>query len=171
MLRSQPDYLRGRKNRFAIKFFTLAVYVTMYLRDSESRVYNRLGIAWEAFDTKVINETERAAREVWGLGIRTDSAFFLNCLRRMARNNQANKRGRAITGALRAVATPLRFLRYANNVLQFVKLMAQGHDDVEPPARAEWTAGLSDAGRQRDRLDAAAADPAAATHRRRRRRA
>ena len=93
MLRSQPDFLRGRRNRFAIKFFTLAVYVTMYLRDSESKVYAKLGIDWEKFDRKVINETERAAQEVWGLGIRTDSAFFLSCLRKMSSNNQKNKRG------------------------------------------------------------------------------
>jgi hypothetical protein len=57
----------------------------------------------------------------------------------MARNNAANKRGRDVTGVMRAVATPLRFLRYAHNVLQFAKLMLQPHDDVEPPARAEWT--------------------------------
>ena len=37
MLRSQPDFMRGPRNRFAIKFFTLAVYVTMYLRDSRVR--------------------------------------------------------------------------------------------------------------------------------------
>ena len=94
MLHSQPDFMRGSRNRFAIKFFTLAVYITMYLRDSESAVYERLGIDWEKFDVKVINETERAAREVWGLGIRTDSPYFLSCLRRMARNNARNKRGR-----------------------------------------------------------------------------
>jgi magnesium-protoporphyrin IX monomethyl ester (oxidative) cyclase len=139
MLRSQPDYLRGTRNRLAIKFFTLAVYVTMYLRDSESKVYARLGIDWEKFDRKVINETERAAREVWGLGIRTDSDFFLACLRRMARNNAANKRGRAARGIMRAVATPLRLLRYGSNLMQFAKLMLQTHDDVAPPERAEWT--------------------------------
>ncbi len=139
MLRSQPAYLRGTRNRLAIKFFTLAVYVTMYLRDCESRVYARLGIDWEKFDRKVINETEQAAREVWGLGIRTDSAFFIDCLRRMARNNHANRRGRAATGVMRAPALVLRYLRYGHNVLQFAKLMFQQHDDVEPPARATWT--------------------------------
>lgn len=139
MLRSQPQYMLGTKNRFAIKFFTLAVYVTMYLRDCESTVYSRLGIDWEKFDTKVINETERSARAVWGLGIRTDSKYFLGRLRQMARNNKANKRERAVTGVMRAVVTPVRFLRYAHNVLQFAQLMLQPHDNVAPPARAEWT--------------------------------
>jgi magnesium-protoporphyrin IX monomethyl ester (oxidative) cyclase len=140
MLRSQPQYMRGARNRWAIKFFTLAVYVTMYLRDSESSVYARLGIDWEKFDRKVINETERAAREVWGLGIRTDSPFFLARLRQMARNNAANKRGRSARGLARLVALPLRWLRYASNVVQLARLLLQTHDDVAPPERTEWTA-------------------------------
>jgi magnesium-protoporphyrin IX monomethyl ester (oxidative) cyclase len=139
MLRSQPHYLNGARNRFAIKFFTLAVYVTMYLRDSEASVYRRMGIDWEKFDVKVINETERAAREVWGLGIRTDSAFFLSCLRKMARNNAKNKRGREQRGWRRLPAFVLRYVRYADNLLQYAKLMAQTHDDVAPPERAQWT--------------------------------
>jgi len=143
MLRSQPEYMRGLRNRFAIKFFTLAVYVTMYLRDSEATVYERLGIDWEKFDIKVINETERAACEVWGLGIRTGSAFFWSCLRRMARNNSRNKRGRTVRGWRRAPATAARFLRYADNVFQYAKLMAQPHDRVEPLPQARWTEGCA----------------------------
>lgn len=138
MLRSQPSFMQGRKHRFAIKFFTLAVYVTMYLRDAESKIYARTGIDWELFDRKVINETERAAREVWGLGIRTDSAFFLACLRRMAENNRRNKRGREATGLARVGALVMRYARYANNVMQYAKLMIQPHDDVATPERSEW---------------------------------
>ena len=139
MMRSQPAYLRGFKHRFAIKFFTLAVYITMYLRDAESTVYRRLGIDWELFDRKVIDETEAAAREVWGLGIRTSSRFFLSCLRTMAENNRRNKRGRAATGPARIGATAMRFVRYAGNALQYAKLMAQPHDAVAPLPRGEWT--------------------------------
>jgi hypothetical protein len=130
--------MRGNRNRFAIKFFTLAVYVTMYLRDAEATMYGRLGIDWEKFDVKVINETERAAREVWGLGIRTDSKFFLSCLRHMARNNVRNKAGRAATGWKRAPALVARYLRFADNILQYAKLMAQTHDRVAPLPRERW---------------------------------
>jgi magnesium-protoporphyrin IX monomethyl ester (oxidative) cyclase len=139
MLRSQPDFMRGRKNRFAIKFFTLAVYVTMYLRDSESAVYARMGIDWEKFDRKVIDETERAAQQVWGLGIRTHSAYFLSCLRRMARNNASNKRGRSARGLASIGAFAMRYFRYANNVVQYAKLMLQPHDRVEVLPRSRWT--------------------------------
>jgi magnesium-protoporphyrin IX monomethyl ester (oxidative) cyclase len=138
MLRSQPAFMQGARNRFAIKFFTLAVYVTMYLRDSESTVYSRLGIDWEKFDRKVINETERAASEVWGLGIRTDSKYFLGCVRKMARNNGRNKRGRELTGPGRLGAFVMRYLRYADNVVQYAKLMIQPHNAVEPLPRSHW---------------------------------
>ncbi|MGB8267000.1 MAG: magnesium-protoporphyrin IX monomethyl ester (oxidative) cyclase [Candidatus Velthaea sp.] len=139
MMRSQPQFLRGRRNRFAIKFFTIAVYVTMYLRDFESTVYARLGMDWEKFDLKVINETEQAAREVWGLGIRTRSRFFLGCLRAMARNNTKNRAGREATGLRRFPAFVMRYARYANNVLQYAKLMLQPHDTVPQLTRDRWT--------------------------------
>jgi magnesium-protoporphyrin IX monomethyl ester (oxidative) cyclase len=139
MMRSQPQFLRGARNRFAIKFFTLAVYITMYLRDAEAPIYGRLGMDWEAYDRKVIDETERAAREVWGLGIRTDSDFFLRCLRRMAENNRRNKRGRSATGWRRLPATAMRYVRYASNALQYAKLQFQPHDAVPPLPRERWT--------------------------------
>lgn len=138
MLRSQPDFMRGARNRFAIKFFTLAVYVTMYLRDSESAVYARLGIDWENFDRKVINETERAARQVWGLGIRTESPYFITCLRRMARNNARNKHGRSARGVALLGAIVMRYARYANNVIQYAKLVFQPHDTVDVLPRSHW---------------------------------
>jgi magnesium-protoporphyrin IX monomethyl ester (oxidative) cyclase len=138
MLRSQPAFMRGRKHRFAIKFFTLAVYVTMYLRDAEATIYRRMGMDWEEFDRKVINETERAAREVWGLGIRTDSRFFIATLRTMAENNRRNKAGRKKQGLARLPAFLMRYVRYASNVVQYAKLMIQPHDDIVTPPREGW---------------------------------
>jgi magnesium-protoporphyrin IX monomethyl ester (oxidative) cyclase len=139
MLRSQPHYLTGTLNHLAIKFFTLAVYITMYLRDCESGVYAKLGMDWEKYDVKVINETEAAARNVWGVAIRTDSKFFLSCLRKMMRNNFKNKAGRGKTGRAAVFARAMRFVRYANSVVQYAKLMLQPHDFVTPLPRSEWT--------------------------------
>jgi magnesium-protoporphyrin IX monomethyl ester (oxidative) cyclase len=138
MLRSQPHYLTGPLNALAIKFFTLAVYITMYLRDCESKIYGKLGIDWEKYDIKVINETEQAARHVWSLAIRTDSKFFLSCLRKMMRNNFANKAGRSKTGAAGAVAKAMRYVRYASNIIQYAKLVFQPHDWVPTLPREQW---------------------------------
>ena len=138
MLRSQPQYMRGLGNRIAIKLFTLAVYITMYLRDCESPIYAKMGIDWEAYDRKVIDETEGAARRVWGLAIRTDSRFFLNRLRRMRRNNFANKRHRDARGIVAIPALVMRFIRYGDNIAQILLLLLQPHDRAAVTPRERW---------------------------------
>ena len=146
MMRSQPHYYRGPLSLLGVKFFTLAVYITMYLRDAESTVYRTLGIDWEKYDFKVIDETEDAAHGVWGLAIRTRSKFFRRTLRNMAENNRRNKRGRSATGLAKYPAVVMRYGRWANQVLQYFKLMAQPHDWVEPLPRSEWTKTCGDPG-------------------------
>lgn len=143
MMRSQPHYLTGFWNHVAIKLFTLAVYITMYLRDCESPIYAKLGIAWEAYDIKVIDETDVAAAEVWGLRIRTKSKYFLDTLRHMKRNNFANRDNRKHHGVRGAISRVMRFARYGSNILQIFKLLVQPHDWVTPLPRERWleTAG------------------------------
>jgi magnesium-protoporphyrin IX monomethyl ester (oxidative) cyclase len=146
MMRSQPHYYSGWLSKLGVKFFTLAVYITMYLRDAQSHVYAKMGIDWEKYDFKVIDETEAAAHGVWGVAIRTQSNFFKSCLRTMAANNRANKAGRSARGLAKLGALPMRYLRYASNVLQYAKLMAQPHDWVDPLPRSEWTKTSCDPG-------------------------
>ena len=118
----------------------------MYLRDCESKIYGKLGIDWEKYDVKVINETEAAAHNVWGLAIRTDSAYFLSCLRKMMQNNVKNKAGRGKTGLAALPAKIMRFARYGNNIVQYAKLLLQPHDYVEPLPRSQWTNVAPDPG-------------------------
>ena len=146
MMRSQPHYYRGALSLLGVKFFTLAVYVTMYLRDAESSVYATLGIDWEKYDFKVIDETESAAHGVWGLAIRTRSNFFRRTLRAMAENNRRNKRGRAARGMARPGALVMRYARFANQIVQYAKLMLQPHDWVRPLPRSAWIETCGDPG-------------------------
>ncbi|GAC1521543.1 MAG: hypothetical protein NVS2B8_01650 [Vulcanimicrobiaceae bacterium] len=146
MMRSQPHYYSGWLSKLGVKFFTLAVYVTMYLRDEKSDVYPAMGIDWEKYDFKVIDETEEAAHGVWGVAIRTKSDFFRSCLRRMRDNNRANAKGRSHAGWRKYAAIPVRYARFASNVVQYAKLMAQKHDWVEPLPRSEWTKTCCDPG-------------------------
>jgi magnesium-protoporphyrin IX monomethyl ester (oxidative) cyclase len=146
MMRSQPAYYSGPLSKLGVKFFTLAVYITMYLRDAQSSVYEKMGIDWEKYDFKVIDETEEAAHGVWGLAIRTNSRFFRRCLQTMAENNRRNKRGRTARGLGRAPAVFMRYLRFGSNILQYAKLMVQPHDWAEPLPRNEWTQTCGDPG-------------------------
>ncbi len=146
MMRSQPHYYSGWLSKLGVKFFTLAVYITMYLRDAQSHIYAKMGIDWEKYDFKVIDETEEAAHGVWGIAIRTKSAYFRQCLRNMAENNRRNKRGREITGTRKPFAVAMRYVRFGSNILQYAKLMFQKHDWVEPLPRSEWTKTCCDPG-------------------------
>ncbi len=150
MMRSQPHYYSGPLSLLGVKFFTLAVYITMYLRDAQSAIYEKLGIDWETYDFKVIDETEEAAHGVWGLAIRTKSAYFRRCLQTMAENNRRNKRGRSATGLAKPFAVAARYLRFGSNILQYAKLLAQPHDWVTPLPRSEWTKTCADPGDCRD---------------------
>ena len=138
MLRSQPHYMHGTGNQIAIKLFTLAVYITMYLRDCESPIYAKMGIDWEAYDRKVITETDDAAGRIWGFAIRTRSAFFGARLQRMNRNNFANKKHRDARGVALIPALIMRYLRYGDNIAQILLLLLQPHDRTAVAPRAEW---------------------------------
>ncbi len=139
MIRSQKDMYASPLAKLGIKFFTLAVYITMYLRDAQASVYAKLGIDWEAYDRKVITETEIAARGVWGIAIQTESPYFLKCLRTMAENNRRNKAGRSAKGLAKIGAVTMRYLRWGNQIVQYAKLMFQPHGFVEPLPRSRWT--------------------------------
>jgi magnesium-protoporphyrin IX monomethyl ester (oxidative) cyclase len=145
MVRSQPQYYKGFLNRVAVKFFTLAVYITMYLRDCESPIYEKMGIDWEAYDRKVINETERTARNVWGVGIRTDSNFFLGCLRRMRKNNLKNK-ARRTAGLPKLVQNVAIASGYLGNALEYLLLLVQPNAKVSALPRERWNETVPDPG-------------------------
>jgi len=55
LMRSQPDLLAKPANRRWIRFFLLAVYVTMYINDARREsFYKALGLDWRAYDQDVI---------------------------------------------------------------------------------------------------------------------
>jgi magnesium-protoporphyrin IX monomethyl ester (oxidative) cyclase len=145
MVRSQPQFYKGWRNRLAVKFFTLAVYITMYLRDCESPIYGTMGIDWEAYDRKVIDETERSARNVWGIGIRTRSNFFIGCLRRMRANNVKNKATRAKRHP-QLVQNVVIASRYLGNALEYLLLLAQPNERAAPLPRDRWNETVPDPG-------------------------
>jgi magnesium-protoporphyrin IX monomethyl ester (oxidative) cyclase len=139
MIRSQQQMYKGTVARFFTKLFTLAVYVTMYLRDQESPIYAKMGIEWEQYDFKVIDETDVAAAEVWGLRIKTKSNWFRGLLRAMRDNNRANKRGRAHAFGLRQpYEVALRYVRFGLNIACLGLLAIQPAQEVAPHPRSRW---------------------------------
>jgi magnesium-protoporphyrin IX monomethyl ester (oxidative) cyclase len=84
LLRAMPELLRGR-NRLWIRFFLLAVYATMHVRDRRRPVlHHALGLAPIDYDYQVFSITSAISRQVFPFTLDTDHPEFRRMLGRLA---------------------------------------------------------------------------------------
>lgn len=109
MMRANPELLRGR-NRLWIKFFQLAVFVTMFVRDhARPAFHDALGIDPEEFGMTVFQITRDISRQVFPLLLDVDDPAFLARLRRVRDLSQriASAKAGGLLGHLRALPLQL----------------------------------------------------------------
>ena len=121
LMRAQPEVLEGR-NKLWIRFFLLAVFATMYVRDHlRATFYEELGFDVTEYDFEVFRKTSEISKQVFPLTLDLDNPKFKALLDRMADNTQqlsylANAKG------------PVAALKRANlkraNAACFVRLFA-----------------------------------------------
>ena len=136
LMKAQPDTVRGLRARLWCRFFLLAVFATMYVRDvARKEFYEALGLDAREYDKLVIAKTNETTARVFPVVLNVDHPKFYIRLERLVTNNNAL----AATDASKApgVLKVLRKLPYwAANGVEMAKLflMAPIRSDAFQPA-------------------------------------
>ena len=111
IMRANPELLRGG-NVWWIRFFLLAVYATMYVRDhTRPTLHLAMGLDPETYDREVFRITSAIARQVFPIELDTEHPAFMAGLDRLFRISvgiaEAKARG-GIVGRARVVGLGLQ---------------------------------------------------------------
>jgi len=120
LMRSNPQFLEG-VNKLWIRFFLLAVFCTMYIRDhSRKPFFDFMGINVEEYDRSVIKLTNLISRQVFPETIDTESEGFWELMGKMWENTDAMRKAEAQGSGLftKLKVTALK----VSNGLTFVRL-------------------------------------------------
>ena len=90
LMKSQPDTVRGPVAKLWCRFFLLAVFATMYVRDvARKEFYESLGLDARSYDKLVIEKTNDTSARVFPVVLDVKNKKFWIRLERLVKNNEA----------------------------------------------------------------------------------
>jgi magnesium-protoporphyrin IX monomethyl ester (oxidative) cyclase len=100
LMRAQPHLLRGG-NLLWIRFFLLAVYATMFVRDhTRPALHRAMGLEPDDFDYRVFDITTEISRQVFPISLDTDSPRFRAGLARLVACSEGHSRAKVRGGVM-----------------------------------------------------------------------
>lgn len=103
MMKAQPELLKG-PNKLWIRFFLLAVYATMYVRDhSRPQLHAAMGLDPDDYDYEVFRITSEISKQIFPLTLDTDNPKFRKGFARLLEINTAVEKAKAQGGVIGAV--------------------------------------------------------------------
>jgi len=127
LMRADPKLTSGI-NKLWIRFFQLAVFATMYVRDhARPEFHAAMGIDPTDYDFKVFRITTEISKQVFPVTLDLDHPAFAKGLERMRRITVANKAAREKGGLLAKLGIGLRTIEAGITFLRMYTLPAK-HD-------------------------------------------
>ena len=98
MMRANPDLLKGY-NKLWIRFFLLAVFATMYVRDHTRPVmHSAMGLDPTEYDKQVFQITTDISKQIFPLALDLDNPKFIHFMNKLREVGKANDEGKARGG-------------------------------------------------------------------------